>query len=179
MSRALPAALALAVAVLSAGGGSRAEVHTDSAVVRKALDDELARSMSELRLGDEPRPYYLAYTISDTEQATVSATLVPVGSVRATTPWLKNAGRKCIPMKSAAVASGLPVLSKTSTASAISPTQLPSSLTVYAPASCRKPGSRSGASACLIVACERRRVIPASCVERRGCITGCTASRVA
>ena len=31
--------------------------------------------MAELHLGDEPRPYYLAYTISDLDQATVNATL--------------------------------------------------------------------------------------------------------
>ncbi|HVR62980.1 MAG TPA: metallopeptidase TldD-related protein [Polyangia bacterium] len=49
-------------------------VETNDAVVRKALEDELSRSMSELRLGDEPRPYYLAYTISDVEQLTASAT---------------------------------------------------------------------------------------------------------
>jgi predicted Zn-dependent protease len=38
------------------------------------MQDELARTMSDLRLGDEPRPYYVAYTISDLDQATVSAT---------------------------------------------------------------------------------------------------------
>ena len=38
-----------------------------------------------------------------------STTLVPTGSARATTAWLRNAGRKCMPMNSAAVASGLPV----------------------------------------------------------------------
>ena len=103
-----------------------------------------------------------------------STSLVPAGSVRATTPWLRKAGRKCIPMNKAAVASGLPVWSKTSTASAISPTQLPSSLTVYAPASWLNPGSRSGASARFISLAQRRATLSASCVECRRCITGCT-----
>jgi len=44
--------------------------------VRQAMEDELARSMKELRMGeDEPRPYYIGYTISDLDQATTSATL--------------------------------------------------------------------------------------------------------
>jgi len=44
--------------------------------VRQAMEDELARSMKDLHMGDdEPRPYFIAYTISDLEQATTSATL--------------------------------------------------------------------------------------------------------
>jgi predicted Zn-dependent protease len=38
------------------------------------MQDEIARTMGALRMGDEPRPYYLGYTISDMDQATVSAT---------------------------------------------------------------------------------------------------------
>jgi hypothetical protein len=49
-------------------------VRVDAPAVKKAMQDEIARSMSDLRMGDEPRPYYLAYTLSDLEQATVSAT---------------------------------------------------------------------------------------------------------
>jgi TldD protein len=52
-----------------------ARIRTNDAAVRRALEDELARSMSELRLGDESRPYYLGYTIYDLEQASVNATL--------------------------------------------------------------------------------------------------------
>jgi hypothetical protein len=55
-------------------GAGRAAVRVDDEAVRAALRDELARSTAELHLGDEPRPYYLAYTIFDAEQATVSAT---------------------------------------------------------------------------------------------------------
>ena len=43
---------------------------------RKAMEDELARSMKDLHMGDdEPRPYFIAYTVSDLDQATISATL--------------------------------------------------------------------------------------------------------
>ena len=52
-----------------------ARIRTNDAAVQRALQDELARSMSELRLGDESRPYYLGYTIYDLEQASVNATL--------------------------------------------------------------------------------------------------------
>ncbi len=57
-----------------------ARVHVDDAAVERAMRDELGRSTSELHLGDEPKPYYVAYTISDIEQATVSATFGAVAS---------------------------------------------------------------------------------------------------
>ncbi len=50
-------------------------VRVNDGAVKSALQDELARSMADLQLGDEPRPYYLAYTVSDLDQATVNATL--------------------------------------------------------------------------------------------------------
>ena len=46
----------------------------DDGRVSRALGDELARSMKELKLGDSPRPYYLSYALSDEEQASVVAT---------------------------------------------------------------------------------------------------------
>jgi len=46
----------------------------DDSVVKKALGDELARSMKELKLGDSPRPYYVGYALSDVQQATATAT---------------------------------------------------------------------------------------------------------
>ena len=46
---------------------------TDDPAVDRAMRDELARSVAELHLGDEPKPYYVAYTISDVDQASVSA----------------------------------------------------------------------------------------------------------
>ncbi len=50
-------------------------IRLNDAAVQRALSDELARSMSELHLGDESRPYYLGYTVYDLEQASVNATL--------------------------------------------------------------------------------------------------------
>ncbi len=61
-----PAAVAVAV---------EGRLRIDDAAVRRAMEDELGRSMSDLRLGDESRPYYLGYTIYDLEQASVNATL--------------------------------------------------------------------------------------------------------
>ena len=52
-----------------------ARIRTNDASVQRAMQDELARSMSDLHLGDESRPYYLGYTIYDLEQASVNATL--------------------------------------------------------------------------------------------------------
>jgi len=78
------ARLTCAAACLSlAGTAPRAGVRVDDAAVRAAMREELARSTSELRLGDEPRPYYVAYTISDAEQATVSATFGAVTAAHA------------------------------------------------------------------------------------------------
>jgi len=74
--------LALAL-LLPLGAAPRAALRVDDAAVRAALADELARSTRELHLGDEPRPYYVAYTISDAEQATVSATFGAVTAAHA------------------------------------------------------------------------------------------------
>jgi TldD protein len=51
-------------------------LRNNPASVRQAMEDELARSMKDLHMGaDEPHPYFIAYTISDLDQATTSATL--------------------------------------------------------------------------------------------------------
>jgi predicted Zn-dependent protease len=51
-------------------------VRSNAATVRKAMEDELARSMKDLHMGeDEPHPYFIGYTISDLDQAMTSATL--------------------------------------------------------------------------------------------------------
>jgi predicted Zn-dependent protease len=71
--------LASAALLLLAGPAPAAPeapaVRVNDGAVKSAIQDELARSMSDLQLGDEPRPYYLAYTVSDLDQATVNATL--------------------------------------------------------------------------------------------------------
>ncbi len=59
-------------------------LRVNPASVRKAMEDELARSMKDLHMGDdEPRPYFIAYTISDMDQATTSATLGAVTAAHA------------------------------------------------------------------------------------------------
>ena len=59
-------------------------VRVNAASVKQAMEDELARSMKELRMGDdEPHPYYIAYTVSDVDQATTSATLGAVTAAHA------------------------------------------------------------------------------------------------
>ncbi|MDB4983568.1 MAG: peptidase modulator of gyrase, partial [Myxococcales bacterium] len=74
----------LAVLLLSsAGAAPHAGVRVDDAVVRQALQDELARTMSELHLGDEPRPYYVAYTITDAQQENASAAFGALTSAHA------------------------------------------------------------------------------------------------
>jgi predicted Zn-dependent protease len=56
----------------------------NAAVVRKAMEDELARSMKDLHMGgDDPHPYFIGYTISDLDQATTSATLGAVTAAHA------------------------------------------------------------------------------------------------
>jgi TldD protein len=74
--------MALGVLALGASAGAAdvagdpaGRVRTNDGAVQSAMRDELARSMSDLRLGDEAHPYYLGYTIYDLDQATVNATL--------------------------------------------------------------------------------------------------------
>ena len=68
-------------------------------------------------------------------------------SMRATRSGVVRAGTNCMATKRPAVAIGLPVSSKTITASAISPSQLPSSFVKYAVASRLKPGRDRGLGA--------------------------------
>jgi TldD protein len=63
------AGAALGVAASLAVTGVRADHPIDDDAVRRAMQDELARSKNDLRIGDEPRPHYLAYTITDLEEA--------------------------------------------------------------------------------------------------------------
>lgn len=75
------AAAAVGLASVGARGMGREVMLTpartfveDDGVVKTALMAELSRSMAELRLGDSPRPYFVAYGLSDVEQATATAT---------------------------------------------------------------------------------------------------------
>jgi TldD protein len=47
----------------------------DDAAVKKALEDEMARSMTQLKLGSEAPPYFLRYVVVDTDRSWVSARL--------------------------------------------------------------------------------------------------------
>jgi TldD protein len=64
-------------------GDPIARVRTNDGAVQRAMQDELARSMADLKLGDEARPYYLAYSLYDLDQATVNATLGAITSSHA------------------------------------------------------------------------------------------------
>ena len=75
------AASIVALVALGARGMGREVILTpartfvqDDGVVKTALQAELSRSMTELKLGDSPRPYFVAYSLSDVEQGTVTAT---------------------------------------------------------------------------------------------------------
>ena len=71
--RALALSAAISIALVSSR--ARATNAPDDAAVRKALDDEMARSMGELRLGGEGAPYYMRYTLVDSDHLRVSARL--------------------------------------------------------------------------------------------------------
>ncbi len=80
LTRVPPSLVALLVATQAVASEPKvvdpaSRVRRSDETVRKAMQDELARSMADLRLGDEPRPYYVAYTVSDFDQASVNATL--------------------------------------------------------------------------------------------------------
>ncbi|HET6280653.1 MAG TPA: metallopeptidase TldD-related protein [Polyangia bacterium] len=80
--KAVALALVAGVCAASAAGfgkgpgeaDTEARVRVHDPAVQKAMQDEVQRSMSDLHLGDEPKPYYVAYTITDITQATASAT---------------------------------------------------------------------------------------------------------
>lgn len=63
--------LALALAFGAAASSARA----DEGVVRKAMDDEMTRSLAELRVGSSAPPYYLRYTVTDVDRGRLSAQL--------------------------------------------------------------------------------------------------------
>ncbi len=65
---------AVLAVVLAAPLASAAPVKDDAAV-KRALEDEMARAMTKLRLGSEAPPYYVAYTVVDDDVARVSARL--------------------------------------------------------------------------------------------------------
>lgn len=57
----------------AASRGAAAGPSDSQSTLMRALNDELARSMSELSLPGMPRPYYLSYTVVDYEQLTMGS----------------------------------------------------------------------------------------------------------
>jgi len=59
------------MAMLMASGAASA----DAGVVKKAMEDELARSLSALHMGASGPPYYLRYTVIDSDRTRIGARL--------------------------------------------------------------------------------------------------------
>ncbi len=71
LALAMPAGLAPARAAEPA---ARAAAEPAPDPVTRALADELARSIERLRLGDQPRPYFISYRVEDVRLTEVAAT---------------------------------------------------------------------------------------------------------
>ena len=65
----------LAVAVLVAGVAPVAAPLAEDSVLMRAMRDELARSMAELRLEDAEKPYFLAYRVQERTYGNATASL--------------------------------------------------------------------------------------------------------
>ncbi|HEX9620500.1 MAG TPA: metallopeptidase TldD-related protein, partial [Polyangiaceae bacterium] len=70
----LPALWSLLGALCLTAGAARADLVTDEGAVKRALSDELARSMQKLALPGEPAPYFVGYVLVDREVLHVNAT---------------------------------------------------------------------------------------------------------
>ena len=57
-------------------------------VLVNALEDELARSLSELQLEDEPKPYFISYAVNEAHSSSVTAVLGAVTTENALTQRL-------------------------------------------------------------------------------------------
>lgn len=62
------------LALLLALGGVTPSIGTATDPVTRALEDELARSLERLELGEQPRPYFIAYRVEDVRITDVAAT---------------------------------------------------------------------------------------------------------
>jgi TldD protein len=67
-------ALVLGLGIIGEGTAIAA-VPTGDEAVKKALEDEMARSLKDLKLGGEAPPYFLRYVVADSDRAWVSARL--------------------------------------------------------------------------------------------------------
>jgi predicted Zn-dependent protease len=80
--------MAVLVALVTSSGAARADTPTISEPLARALRDELARSMTALRLPDSPAPYYVAYQLTDTTSFAIGAAY---GAI--TTNWAERGRR--------------------------------------------------------------------------------------
>jgi TldD protein len=67
--------LLLAALLMTASVRAEAAPAPDDATVKRALEEEMARSMTQLKLGAEAPPYFLKYVITDGDRSYVSARL--------------------------------------------------------------------------------------------------------
>jgi hypothetical protein len=73
----IPALLAIGLVAATASAQDKPDI------VMKAMNDELARSVSQLRVPDLAKPYFISYRVDDLDTATVAATL---GSITQSSP---------------------------------------------------------------------------------------------
>ncbi len=67
--------LGLALVAVAPPSAAAPTPPVDDAAVRRALEDEMARSLKELKLGSEAPPYYLRFAVVDSDRAWASARL--------------------------------------------------------------------------------------------------------
>ena len=65
----------IAVSFLTVFGTFSAHTQESEDDLIRALQDEMDRSLNELQIEDEPKPYYISYTVSETVMITASAVL--------------------------------------------------------------------------------------------------------
>lgn len=71
----VPCASALKVVIVALTVASPAASRAQESPVIRAMQDELRRSMTELRLKEEPPPYFVAYKVEDTAATRITASL--------------------------------------------------------------------------------------------------------
>ena len=78
----LPASLVVVTALTLLGSPMLLPApHAQEATIMAAMQDELKRSMSELRLKGEPAPYFIEYEIDDSTSFRTSARLSGLSSM--------------------------------------------------------------------------------------------------
>ena len=70
----MPKLFLLVVLTLALGLQGQARKDTDDVLIR-ALKDEMERSLAELRIDDEPPPYFLSYTVDEVDMTVVQSIL--------------------------------------------------------------------------------------------------------